>query len=516
LKRNDKFRIVFITVYLVIAAFVFCCSSLLAQPGSEVIVAETGRYKITASEFIRLYELSPHINIDSNDPLMKKVNFLNTLIAYKLWYQNKETYRLDTSAAFNTAVKELRKMFVRDALYRQEISGKVKISPAEMAGAKVKQRKILAANYIFTDNEDESSNLLSLLNSGIPFDSLFSAREEFAYQKEPLEIKFGDYNELAEEQLYSLRAGEYSSVLHFRDGYYIFFIKNIKTDPGKEEDIYRKAEDVLKRRKKDILYDTFMKSVLNGVKADADGRLFKALVAVLTEEFKKGIAKDSLISLTTGQYAAIENRFSKEELDSPFISFSEDTVSLDEFLHSVFFSGIKMSGADSIAIVNGLNIYVKDFISKEVIYRAGEKKGLAYLPGVQEDLQLWSEFYAFEAIRGSMLDTVHVSTGEITAAYRQQYKDNLTGNMSYSEAEPLIRERIANQKIKSAITQKTAEFVKGTTIKINYDVLEKIELTEINSFTMRNLGFGGTITGVPLYSPNYEWADADRVVNQVP
>jgi hypothetical protein len=494
----------------------YCFNTSLAQITDKTVIAEVGKSKITASEFTKLYELSPHISIDSNDPFMARLNFLNTLIAYKLWYENKGVYKLDTSAAYNTAYKELRKMFIRDALYRKEILGKIKISPAEMSGAKMKQKRILSAGFIVTDNVDESKRLLGLLDSGIPFDTLLSARSEASLQKEPVKIKFGDYNEIVESSLFSLKEGEYSPILQFRDGYYIFYIKKVNISPDDEENITKKAEGVIKKRKENVLYDAFMKNALNGVKANVDGKLFKSLNTVISNEFKKSFLKDSLYYLDADRYAEIKHSFSKEELESPFITMPGNKICLGDFLNSIIFEGLKMQGKDSLSILNGLNLYVKDFISKEVIYKKGEKAGGESLPGVREDLQEWAEYYAFETLRGSMLDTVSVSREEVLSAYNTQYKDTLTGNQKFETIAPLIRTRIANEKLKPVITKMTARLASGAAIKINYENLNKVELTKISSFAIRNLGFGGTLTGVPMYMPNYDWAESKNTVNQLP
>ena len=44
-------------------------------------------------------------------------------------------------------------------------------------------------------------------------------------------------------------------------------------------------------------------------------------------------------------------------------------------------------------------------------------------------------------------------------------------------------------------------------VTINYEALSKIDLTRISSVTVRFLGFGGSISGVPIYTPNYEWTE---------
>ena len=42
-------------------------------------------------------------------------------------------------------------------------------------------------------------------------------------------------------------------------------------------------------------------------------------------------------------------------------------------------------------------------------------------------------------------------------------------------------------------------------VGIDFDLLESIQVTNINSFALRKLGFGGKITAVPIIAPNVDW-----------
>ena len=42
-------------------------------------------------------------------------------------------------------------------------------------------------------------------------------------------------------------------------------------------------------------------------------------------------------------------------------------------------------------------------------------------------------------------------------------------------------------------------------VGIDFDVLESIQVTNISSFALRKLGFGGKITAVPIVAPNVDW-----------
>jgi len=603
-----------IIVSLILCLITGLSGNLYSQIGlNDETIAEIEGEKITASLFQELWEMSPHLSTgNKSNSLSEKINFLNTVVAYKLWYHNSSQYKVDTSSAFSTAVEEIEKMFVRDALYRKEILNKISITPEELNSALKKQERTLAANFILSSHEEEIKNLYTLLKSGFPFDSLLSERDEFQKQTEPVKIKFGDYPDPVEEELFSLKPETFSKPIQFSDGYYIFFLKNvIKNIWGGEDDQKKetqKAEDIIKKRKENVLYDNFVKKTLNGVKADVNRNLYKKLENELVKVFagkKTNEGKNSFITLSIDEFVTLEKIFSKEELESAFISFEDDTVKFGKCLRALYFNGLRMPSPDAVIIAKTIDTYIRNFIEMEVLYKEGLKIGLQHSPEVQKYLKMWSEFYAFETIRGGMIDTVKVNQDQIRNAYNEIYKDmtentflrfdyacfedsttansaiqkikngfvfdslkiqnnsqiinaffsdkdkwvpvsdcgryktqlleleaggylgtlnfdssfvlvkiidkkkskELLGYATYEESYPKLKNQLSWEKIKSQITKKTAEYAVVSKVKINYEALKRIDLTRISSMTVWFLGFGGSISGVPVYTPNYEWTE---------
>ena len=324
-----------IKISLILCLITGLSGNLYSQIGlNDETIAEIEGEKITTSLFQELWEMSPHLSTgNKSNSLSEKINFLNTIVAYKLWHRNMDKYSVDTSSAYSTAVEEIEKMFVRDALYKKEILNKISITPEELNSALKKQERTLIANYILSSHEEEIKNLYTLLKSGFPFDSLLTERDEFQKQTEPVKIKFGDYPDPVEEELFSLKPGTFSQPIQFSDGYYIFFLKNVIKKIWSGEDDQKKeiqkAEDIIKKRKENVLYDNFMKKTLNGVKADVNRNLYKKLENGLVNGFagKKAFeGKNSFITLSIDEFVKLEEIFSEDELESAFISFKDDTV----------------------------------------------------------------------------------------------------------------------------------------------------------------------------------------------
>ena len=598
--------------------FLFCIivfsGNLFSQNGLyDQTIAEIDGEKITASLFQEMWEMSPHLNTNNKgNSLSEKINFLNTIVAYKLWHRNMGKYSVDTSSAYSTAVSEIEKMFVRDALYKKEILNKISIPQEELDSALKKQERTLVVKYLLSSQEEEIKNLYKLLTSGILFDSLLSERPEYQKQTEPVKIKFGDYPDPVESELFSLKSNTYSKPIKFSDGYYIFYLDNsIKKIWGGEEDQKKeiqKTEDIIKKRKESVLYDDFMKKTLNGVKANVNRELFKKLESGLINAFKGekiGGGNKTFITLSIEEFVELEKTFSKDELESAFISFKDDAVNFSKCLRALYFNGLKMPSSDAASIAKTFDTYIRNYIEMDVLYKHGIQLGLQKSPEVLKYRQIWSEYYSFETIRGGMIDTVKISPDKIRSVYNDIYKDmtentfvkfdyvcfqdsalansvvqkimsgltfeemknksnsriendyfsdknkwvpvsdcgnfktqliekepgsylgpikhdslyvlikvvdkkkskELLGYSSYEEAYPKLKNQLAWEKIKGQITKTTANFAVGANVKINYEALKKIELTRISSMTIRFLGFGGSISGVPVYTPNYEWTE---------
>lgn len=71
--------------------------------------------------------------------------------------------------------------------------------------------------------------------------------------------------------------------------------------------------------------------------------------------------------------------------------------------------------------------------------------------------------------------------------------------------------------IQDKLNLKTIQYAKNTDIKIEYDLLRKIDVPFINTFAIRRLGFGGSISAVPIYLPFNKWINnsivKDLIIN---
>lgn len=77
---------------------------------------------------------------------------------------------------------------------------------------------------------------------------------------------------------------------------------------------------------------------------------------------------------------------------------------------------------------------------------------------------------------------------------------------TFEQVKEQYRQDIAFQKAKMKLNDYTYNLALKYNIELNIPELDKIQTTRLPSFGIRNLGFGGKITAVPILAPNVEWA----------
>lgn len=76
----------------------------------------------------------------------------------------------------------------------------------------------------------------------------------------------------------------------------------------------------------------------------------------------------------------------------------------------------------------------------------------------------------------------------------------------FEQVKEKYRQELAFEKSRLKLNEITYNLALKYNIELNIQELDKIKVTRLPSFGIRNLGFGGKITAVPILAPNFEWA----------
>ena len=393
----------------IISALVFCIFIMLpanirSQSDSfDKSLAKIGNKVITEDEFVERYEFTPQkLSQNSKNLNSAKLDFLYTLIAEKLWSQEAKKLSLDTSEVIRFSKNEFEKMFVRDELFKREITQKIKISESELEEAYLRYINKLYVNFLFSDSKTEIDNLFNLLNTGVPFDTILSARPEYDEQLKPIEVVYGQMDEAVEDSLYNLNLYEYTEPIFTPDGWYIFRLTNKSSQIlSSGEDVkttYSNAKKIIKARKEKKIFDEFYIKFFNGDEVSVDPVLFESLAKLLVKEFnfKKSqlnVKENQPVYILAEDVNRIESELGKDTLKMHYINFSENPVTLKNFFRSIVFNGLSSKGFTIEHIRNLLNQKTRKFIEQELLYREGIKRGYLNLPSVQKDVNMWYDNY---------------------------------------------------------------------------------------------------------------------------
>lgn len=404
-----------------------------SQPAENKVIAKISSEIISESEFIERYELTPQLFAGmrgAEEALKKEV--LYSLIAEKLWALEAHSIGLDNSDLIKSTYKAIEKMYVRDALYREEILNKVQLSENYLSEAFRRNSLILDLHYIFSNDEYEIFKIYNQLNSGTDFYSIFLQRPESGLQEKPYSVSYGQMEKVVEDKLYGLKPGDITEPLKAPNGWYIFrllstnqrIIENSHESEEQKKYVLKVAETTIT----DSLYKSFYTNFFKNVNAETNRellfRLSDSIVQALkVQSVKKNISAGDRIYLNSDDLYTMEEALGKEILNSVFIKANDQTATVDDFLQELSIEKFYVDSLDNDHIRGRLNFYVKRFIEHELLAGEGYKRGLQNLPEVRRYLNIWKSYFLSESLRNKIIDSIEVTDNEAYEYFLKRNRD---------------------------------------------------------------------------------------------
>jgi parvulin-like peptidyl-prolyl isomerase len=598
-----------IKYFQLILAIFFLSKLLFAQEANE-IVAKAGNRVITEDEFKQLYELMPHLSEHLNIDTIKS-EFLYSLIAEKLWAAEAAELRLDTLEYFINSIKPIEKLFVRDALYKDEVETKISISEHEVLRGLLKNNIKLSVYVMTFKDSVKAFNTYHQILEGASYDSILSMSAESKLKPAPVEIKYGDLSdEYIEDVLFSLSPGEISIPLKTNSGWFIFKLAEKQIQASEDSPQGKTAHsvrEIIKERKAKEIGTKFLKNLFAGITVRPSEQLFFHLadyigIILQNKNPEKDQTGEMKYFLNESDILTIIDTSSVDFSRLHLVDLNETKLTVKDFLYELIFAGFGVKQASFTHIINELNLKLKSFIEKELITAEAYKRGLNNHPEVRREMVRWEENYLAQLFSNRFVDSVKVEDYEIEEFYNSIYKaedpglqvnileilvddldvvklilDDLKnekdfrelalhhtkrewtknkggefgyfpvsmfgeigrisagmridevygpikvpegysivklldkkksrdGNLnSYEDVKDLLHSELLNKKLEIIYNRKTAEYADKYGLKINYEVLKQIKVSDLNMFTHRYMGFGGRIAAVPYTTPRYRW-----------
>ncbi|PID61812.1 MAG: hypothetical protein CR986_02375 [Ignavibacteriae bacterium] len=385
----------------------------------DAILAQIGKNTITLKEFSERYQLSPHKkgNFDNDKKGMEE--FLYTLIAENLFSLQAEEEGFDTSIAMKINFEPLKKMFLRDGLYKSEISKKIKVNSKElMEGLKLIDKKV-KADFIFTESKEKINLLYNKLKNSNNLDSVIHTLNNIEKQSDVKEIAYGDMNKDIEQILFKQNKNSITKPIETPEGWYIFrIIDFIPNNFNSNDERINSVKKIIQDRIEDSLYNNFWNNFFHDKKITTSGTLFWYFVDNIHELIVKNKEKNNLsdkakINVSPESILTLRNKLNSDSLNSVFINFNKNPLTLNDFVIDFAYEGFYTYSTDKKIIAGQISSRVKRQIELELLTRLAVKNGISQLAEVKTSTQIWKNHTLAMLFKKEILNNTKLSKREI-------------------------------------------------------------------------------------------------------
>jgi parvulin-like peptidyl-prolyl isomerase len=386
-----------------------------SSPSTDTYVAKAGEVFISEGEFLQRFELLPAFGRQRRSQLeAAKVELLYSMIAEKLLAQEAVSRNLDQDTLIRRAMAEIRKMLARDALYRQEIIEKVRVSPQETKRGIAQARKELFLTYLYFENKDGAEFVRRQFQRPGDFD-MFQIDSSMGAIRDTVTLTWGNAEPAIEEAAYDLALGEVSPVVMQGNGYYILKLTEIhKSDYYSSmqlEVLRERVTETLRLRAEKVRFDAYLHEALEHKVAYALPRTFRVLLDSLMAALRS-------LPETTGSYldqSTIENvrLRCREFLADTLVVVGSDHWTLGEILDRLSLKSFPLNSDNSPVIPHQLNTQIQVWAQQELLAQEALRRGLDLSPDVSRHMDMWRDYYLAEAMKELVRRDVTVSESDI-------------------------------------------------------------------------------------------------------
>lgn len=576
---------------------------------SQDTIARVGHTVITANELIRRLELMPFPGtkkIGRNDSL--KINALLAMVAEKLLAHEARRLGLPEDKRTSLMHRELENALIRDELYKREIVATSKPRRNEInTGMTRFTTEIKVLSFLVRTEADGEKLAGALLTAGK--DSVLHNAPAFLYtQVDTIMLRFGVPDTSFENAAFAIGESRVSKTFFSSNfGWVVLYVMERRTNLEAAKlslvDRRHRVEQVLQARHENERGEQYLRETLKSKHAKADGHFFNLLADSIVGIWKEDTARyytKGAYTLTSDMVDLILDRL-QPFLDSTLIAIDNGDLTLGEVLEMFRYKDFRSKALQGKEFRLEFNEALKSVAAQEILMRKGRNQGLQYSPAVQNDVQVWADYWAAGALYYRVRDSVAVSEEEILqhlvkhkeifgryyeVDVREVLSDSLqgvgiileklqsgqglaelasrysrraewaksggrsgyfqvlrhpeigfeamnadTGRLigpvripeGYSLFEVLGKRRtrqavvgfdtlkqnvymhLLAEKRKQSVDRYIANLAREQHVTVDFDKLKRVQVSRVPMFTRRFLGFGGSMTAVPMLMQRWNW-----------
>ncbi|MDP3149078.1 MAG: peptidylprolyl isomerase [Ignavibacteria bacterium] len=396
-------------------------------------IARIGSSVITTDDFKTRYEFLPHPSATHKDTDSLKKEFLATLISERLWALEALDMHFDTLKLYQNLLKPIEKMFLRDALFKQEIESKVKITDIDLIRAKARAKITLKVLIISSPDSAESYEIYNQLKKGAAFDSLLKLRPDYSLQKEPVPITFGKMDEeWMEDSLYKMKIHTFSKPMKNKSGWFIFnMVDKVSPPPDEAATGADNVKNLLKARRTKLFGMEYLTKLLSGIKINFNPDVVMPLPDKILQSFNRrreiNPGDSSNYHFTEFDLYYISSLYPGEKLIEPIATFEKDSPTLTDFFYYLLVEDFLVKRATKQGIIGLLQKKLNDFVQHELVTREAIRKGMQNLPEVKKDIQMWRDNYLSQFVKKVFVDSSRVTDDEAYQYYLKKSGNQVAG-----------------------------------------------------------------------------------------
>jgi len=411
-----------INYYLINCLFLVALFTTGVLKGQDRIVASYKGGVITESELKKRLEFSPSVEDYAFGKDSMKLQVLSSVIAERLWAQEASARGFETDQRLTGYLDILRKMFVRDVLFKKMIEPNIIISSADYAQAEWKNGKALSVLIITEKDSVKIGDIYRLVkDSPQKFEPICMAQKD-KIAKSVNVIHFGDLtNESIEDYLYAMSIGQISIPLFDGENWHIF--KLLKEEPytPPAKDPMNIWKNRLKERRTKDYGEKYLDSLLGKIKIQFDNAEFSFLSHKMESILaaKRALKNnDSTLYITERDCNELIQKLGNRELSKPVILFKENPLTVRNVLDYISFHGLSVLPEKIPFFATILARELKKITREELIYREGIKHNLDYDKSVARDLKEWRTNALAQIIRNRYMDSLSVTDAQVNNFYQ--------------------------------------------------------------------------------------------------
>ncbi len=379
------------------------------------IVAKAGDTYIAEKEFVERFEMLPGLQRQRAGRMEEaKLELLYSLIAEKLMAQEARERKLDQDSTFRLSFEEIRKMLARDQLYRDEVSGKIHVTPKELSEGVAHALKEVLISFLYFDRRSDAEFLRKQIKSEKEFDSIQIDMSIHAV-RDTATIIWGDATPAIERAAYSIRKGEISPVVPAGTGFYILKVDRVQRSAfyaSLQPSVLReRIEQKIRERKEQQRLSEFVASVLRNKVGYSRPEPLKRLTLALKKVFA-GTRVTGKMPLSEEMLKEIRQDCQGRLKDT--LSVAGDVAwTLGEISDRLFAKGFTVDSVTVKSIPQLVNGLLRVWVQQELLAQEGLARGLDKYPAVRQQLETWYDNFLEQSMRFYLKRQVKVSDAEV-------------------------------------------------------------------------------------------------------